>query len=159
MTLPKHPQMDPKQPPKHAKPSPKDPPPHPTPATPRHTPPQRPWGGKMHATVGGRRATGRALSTPWQLWRFVSWRGWRGVWWRVFWEKFGVFRTWFAGCLGQRTPPAESPRGLPQGTHSEDPYKGLPQGIAPEDPPGGSPGDLPEKCIKGGGDPTKPLKY
>ena len=41
--------VDPKKPPNHFQPPPKDPPPHPTPATPRHTPPQRPWGGKMGA--------------------------------------------------------------------------------------------------------------
>ena len=43
---------------------PKDPPPHPTPATPRHTPPQRPWGGKMGATGGGRRVVGARISPP-----------------------------------------------------------------------------------------------
>ena len=41
--------MNPKQAPIHLQPPTKDPPPHPTPATPGHTPPQRPWGGKMGA--------------------------------------------------------------------------------------------------------------
>ena len=47
--------VNPKQPPNHPIPAPKDPPPHPTPATPRHTPPQRPWGGNMRAPTARRR--------------------------------------------------------------------------------------------------------
>jgi hypothetical protein len=76
----------------HPKLAPKGSSPHPTPGTLRHTPLQRPAGGNMRATEGGRRATGRAFSHSMAAVEtcVLAWRGGRGEWWRVFPGWFGL---------------------------------------------------------------------
>ena len=96
-TLPKHSQIESKQLPNQPKPPPKDPSPHPTPATPRHRPPQRPWGGKMRATERGRRAVGARIFPPHGRCGCVC-RGVAGV--GCGGGSFGNGLGWFGNCFG-----------------------------------------------------------